>query len=62
MNMLNKWITYNGMGYIEQAIDAIQYGQLNGIKILEATPLFPLWKDGKSLGKRMMTDAGTIFY
>jgi hypothetical protein len=22
-NMMNKWITFDGMGYVEQAIDAI---------------------------------------
>lgn len=62
MNLANKWITFDGMGYIEQAIDAMEYGENNGIKISQVTSLFPTWLNYRSLGKRITTNAGTVFY
>jgi hypothetical protein len=60
--MLNKWVTFDGMGYVEQAIDAIEYGEEHNIKISQVTSLFPLWKKFRSLGKRIKTDEGTVFH
>lgn len=40
MNYANKWITTDGYGFIEQAIDAIQYGEKHNMKISQVTTLF----------------------
>lgn len=58
----SKWVTFDGMGYIEQAIDAIEYGERNNIKISQATSLFPTWKNYRALSRFTKTEAGTIFF
>ena len=62
MNLANKWITFDGYGYIQQAIDAIQYGEKNGIKISQATTLFPTWRNYRALANYRKSDLGTVFY
>lgn len=59
MNYANKWITTDGYGFIEQAIDAIEYGEKHNMKISQVTTLFLQWKNYRSLARYMKTDKGT---
>lgn len=60
--LLEKWITYNGPGLLEQSVDVLEYCEQNDIKVSQITQLYPMWGEYRFLGPLHKTDHGTKFH